>query len=51
MAITAEWIRYGDQLGYLALPRHATAPLPGVVVIHDLLGLNDHVQDVTCRRG
>jgi carboxymethylenebutenolidase len=49
MAITGEWIQYGDQLGYLALPKHAMAPLPGVVVIHDLLGLNDHVQDVTRR--
>jgi carboxymethylenebutenolidase len=49
MAIKGEWIRYADQLGYLALPEHAAAPLPGVVIIHDLLGLNDHVEDVTHR--
>jgi carboxymethylenebutenolidase len=49
MAIESEWVRYGDQLGYLALPEHAATPLPGVVVIHDLLGLNDHVEDVTRR--
>lgn len=49
MAVKGEWIRYGDQLGYLALPEHAATPLPGVVVIHDLLGLNDHVEDVTRR--
>ena len=49
MAIRSEWVRYGDQLGYLALPEHAATPLPGVVVIHDLLGLNDHVEDVTRR--
>jgi carboxymethylenebutenolidase len=51
MAIKGEWIRYGDQLGYLALPEHAATPLPGVVVIHDLTGLNDHVEDVTRRIG
>jgi len=49
MAIEGEWVRYGDQLGYMALPRHAATPLPGVVVIHDLLGLSDHVEDVTRR--
>ncbi|MGA2186765.1 MAG: dienelactone hydrolase family protein [Bryobacteraceae bacterium] len=49
MAIKSEWVRYGDQLGYLALPEHAATPLPGVVVIHDLLGLNDHIEDVTRR--
>lgn len=49
MAVKGEWIRYGDQLGYLALPEHAATPLPAVVVIHDLLGLNDHVEDVTRR--
>lgn len=49
MAVKGEQIRYGDQLGYLALPEHAATPLPGVVVIHDLLGLNDHVEDVTRR--
>lgn len=49
LGIKGEWIRYGDQVGYLALPEHAATPLPGVVVIHDLLGLNDHVEDVTRR--
>jgi carboxymethylenebutenolidase len=49
MAIKSEWVRYGDQLGYLALPEYAATPLPAVVVIHDLLGLNDHIEDVTRR--
>lgn len=49
MAVKGEQIQYGDQLGYLALPEHAAAPLPAVVVIHDLLGLSDHVEDVTRR--
>jgi carboxymethylenebutenolidase len=49
MALKCEWIRYEDQLGYLALPEHAADPLPGVVVIPDILGVNDHVEDVTRR--
>jgi carboxymethylenebutenolidase len=34
--------------GYLALPDGA-GPLPGVVVIHEAFGLNDHIRDVTHR--
>jgi carboxymethylenebutenolidase len=49
MAIKTEWIRYGDQIGYLALPDHAALPLPGVVVIQEVFGVNDHIQDVTRR--
>ena len=49
MPVKGEWIHYGDQLGYLVLPEHAAAPLPGVVAIHDLLGLGDHVTDVARR--
>ena len=49
MAIKDERIRYGDRRGYLARPEHAATALPGVVVIHDLLGLNDHFEDVTRR--
>ena len=29
MAIKAEWVRYGDEVGYLALPAQAETPLPG----------------------
>ncbi len=49
MALKCGWIRYEDQLGYLALPEHAAAPLPGVVVIPDILGVDGHVEDVTRR--
>ena len=31
--------------GYLSLPEGATAPLPGVIVIHEWWGLNDHVRN------
>ncbi len=49
MAIKTEWIRYGDQIGYLAVPDRAALPLPGVLVIQEITGVNDHIQDVTRR--
>lgn len=30
--------------GYLSLPKNARAPLPGIVVIHEWWGLNDHIR-------
>ena len=52
MAIEARTIRYGrDQelSGYLARPARAAAPLPGVVVIQEAWGVDDHIEDVTRR--
>jgi carboxymethylenebutenolidase len=49
MAVVGEWVRYADQLGYLALPENTAGPLPGVVLIHDLLGLDGHDEDVARR--
>jgi carboxymethylenebutenolidase len=49
MAVVDEWVRYESQLAYLALPQHAAAPLPGVVLIHDLMGLDEYVEDVARR--
>lgn len=34
--------------GYLAQPE-STVPLPGIVVIHEILGLNEQIRDVTRR--
>lgn len=34
--------------GYLALPE-SSGPHPGVVVIHEAYGLNDHIKDITRR--
>lgn len=34
---------------YLSLPRGATGPVPGIVVIHEWWGLNDHVKHWTDR--
>lgn len=40
----------GPMLGYLAVPLQVmSGPLPGVVVIHENRGLNDHIRDVTRR--
>lgn len=49
MAIRTESVRYGDGSGYLALPERAAFPLPGVVVIQEIWGLNEHIEDVTRR--
>lgn len=46
-------IRYAgedsEMSGYLALPKAAAGPLPGVLVIHENRGLNPHIEDVTRR--
>ncbi|MBB4008811.1 dienelactone hydrolase family protein [Allorhizobium taibaishanense] len=39
----------GEMKGYLATPKDAKAPLPGVIVIHENRGLNPHIEDVTRR--
>lgn len=39
----------GEMRGYLAKPKAAGAPLPGVVVIHENRGLTPHIQDVARR--
>jgi len=49
MGLKTETVRYGDETGYLALPTRAGGPLPAVVVIQEIMGLNDHIEDVTRR--
>jgi len=49
MAIKGEWVRYQDQIGYLAWPERATPPLPGIIVIQEAWGVNDQIEDVTRR--
>jgi carboxymethylenebutenolidase len=39
----------GDVKGYLARPKDAEGPLPGVLVIHENRGLNAHIEDVARR--
>jgi carboxymethylenebutenolidase len=49
MAIKSEWIRYGEGSGYFARPEKATTPVPGVLVIQEIGGVNEHIEDVTRR--
>jgi carboxymethylenebutenolidase len=49
MAIKGEWIRYGEGSGYFARPQRAVAPMPGVLVIQEIGGVNEHIEDVTRR--
>jgi carboxymethylenebutenolidase len=49
MAIKGEWIQYGDKVGYYARPERARKGLPGVVVISEVMGVNDQIEDVTRR--
>jgi len=49
MGISAQWTRHGDHLGYLAWPEHASKPLPAVLVIQEIWGVDAHIQDVTRR--
>jgi carboxymethylenebutenolidase len=36
-------------VGFLAMPRDAAEPLPGIIVIHEWWGLNDNIRAVTRR--
>ena len=49
MSIKCESVRYGDQIGFFAVPDRAKRPLPGVIVIHEIMGLNEQIEDVTRR--
>jgi carboxymethylenebutenolidase len=47
------WVQYagepGTLTGYVARPRFQTGRLPGILVIHENRGLNDHIKDVVRR--
>jgi carboxymethylenebutenolidase len=49
MSINCESVRYGDQVGFFAAPDRSKGPLPGVIVIQEVFGLNEHIEDVTRR--
>ncbi|HEY6123596.1 MAG TPA: dienelactone hydrolase family protein [Steroidobacteraceae bacterium] len=40
---------YGKMRGYLAQPAKAAGKLPGILVIHENRGLNEHIEDVARR--
>lgn len=39
-----QWVEVAGARAYLSLPENAKAPLPGVLVIHEWWGLNEHIQ-------
>jgi carboxymethylenebutenolidase len=39
----------GPLLGYVARHASATKPMPGILVIHEIFGLTDHIRDVVRR--
>lgn len=50
--VVAEKVTYGSQdseslEGYLAYPEDKSAPLPGVIVIHEWWGLNENIEAMT----
>ncbi len=52
MSFREEWIRYGRHdtyTAYVARPERAMEPLPAIVVIQEIWGVDGHIQDVTRR--
>ena len=49
MPVAAQWIRHDDSLGFLAWPERAHTPLPSVLVIQEIWGVDEHIKDVTRR--
>ncbi|MCC6527902.1 MAG: dienelactone hydrolase family protein [Polyangiaceae bacterium] len=42
--LAGQMVEVGSSRAYLSLPAGASAPVPGVVVVHEWWGLNDHVK-------
>jgi carboxymethylenebutenolidase len=53
MELVSEWVEYDSPAGavaaYLARPRAASGPLPGVVAIQEVWGVDRHIEDVAER--
>ncbi len=49
MSIKSGWITYADQQGYFAYPENVSEPLPAIIIIQEIGGVNDHIEDVTRR--
>ncbi len=52
MSIATDWVNYGphgEYRGFAAWPERAVTPLPAVVVIQEIWGLDAHIEDVTRR--
>lgn len=50
MEIATDWVSYeGGVAAYLAHPSAATAPVPALIVIQEIWGVDDHIKDLTER--
>lgn len=52
MGLHAEWLHWGadnQYLAYVAKPERAQEPLPAIVVLQEVWGVDQHIQDVTRR--
>jgi carboxymethylenebutenolidase len=52
MSLHTEWIHYGktgEYKGFLAKPGNAHGSLPAILVIQEIWGVEEHIQDVTRR--
>ena len=52
MSLETEWIRYGNNgeySGYAARLQDVKEPLPAVIVLQEIWGVDDHIQDITRR--
>jgi carboxymethylenebutenolidase len=49
MAVKGEWVRWGAEQGYFAYPERAALPVPGVIVIQEIWGVEENIEDVTRR--
>lgn len=52
MAVETRWVRYGkdqEYIGYMAKMDQVSKNLPAVIVIQEIWGVDDHIQDVTKR--
>ncbi|GGA00082.1 carboxymethylenebutenolidase [Paenibacillus marchantiophytorum] len=51
MSVVSEWVHYGQgaYTGYVARPEDVAGPLPAVIIIQEIWGLDAHIQDVTRR--
>jgi carboxymethylenebutenolidase len=47
--LVSETVEYGAMKGYLTRPKSPARALPGVIIIHENRGLNEHTRDVARR--
>lgn len=49
MGFETGWVNHGGRRAYVSRPARATSPLPAVLVLQEIWGVDAHIQDVTRR--